>query len=515
MQRTSMKTAMVIGVFVYQMTSILISSISTSCLSFMETCMSESDFCEKTAFRNHCNHKDESCQITDPKVCNMTIQSILDQYPTVIGCLCTWEEPCTTLDVLALKCLTETGSQALSSSSRTPFKEPQVATRESCPSALHSCQKSHQCATAYKTLKDSCQIGKNKCDSPSSQDSCLSLWMELQSTSLSNCTCALSSRKCLGIWRSVNNNPCIQKALDRRESSNMRHKLPVNAQQKGLVVDWKGSSLKEYVHESGDSCLQQTTVCLHDEVCNRWLVPLVQACSSKRCNDTHCRQITQQFYAGLPFNVAQMFVLCECKPENQDCLQMKKSLHGGTCGELQEDARTPICLEVFHSCLTEAHCRNRLEALLSKCWDTEEIRCSDYAVDTCISSLDPAVILGRDPECQRALSATMGTVLQHPCTCEGLYNRDLYKCNRIHEVLHNRAYFMSPLKKASTPDVPSEMNEPHQGFEWLTDLLLSVFAYVLLVVVVLLAVMVAFYRWMHSKTENKCRPPDKNCVVIF
>jgi hypothetical protein len=127
--------------------------------------------------------------------------------------------------------------QALSSSVSprwNPMKEQPITTRDSCLSALHSCQKSHHCALVYKKLKDSCQKGKKQCNSPSSQRHCLSLWMELQSTSLSNCTCALSRRKCQGIWSVVNNNSCIQNALealastglhDLKDRSNTRKKL--------------------------------------------------------------------------------------------------------------------------------------------------------------------------------------------------------------------------------------------------------------------------------------------------
>ncbi|XP_020316201.1 GDNF family receptor alpha-like [Oncorhynchus nerka] len=531
MQRTTgVKTATVIVVLVYQMTSIKISSRSTGCFAFMEACISESAFCEKSSLRNICHPKDGSCQIKVSKVCNMTIHSILDQYPTVRGCLCAWEEPCTSLELLTSQCLPETDGQALSSSVRprwNPMKEQPITTRDSCLSALHSCQKSHHCALVYKKLKDSCQKGKKQCNSPSSQRHCLSLWMELQSTSLSNCTCALSRRKCQGIWSVVNNNSCIQNALealastglhDLKDRSNTRKKLTVHIaqQKKSSTVDWKSSSLKEYVHDIDGSCLQQMTICLHDDVCNRQMVPLVQTCLAKQCNSTHCRQVTQQLYAGLPYNIAEMFVLCECDPGDPDCLHMKEGLHSGTCGEHLEEARTQICLEIFDNCLGEALCRNRLEALLSNCWDTEDTPCSDFAMDECTSLLDPALILGGDAKCRMALIATMGTTLQHPCTCGGLHSKDLYKCNMMREVLHNRTHFMSPVKKESTPYVPPPMTESESGYEWLSDQLLNVFAYILLVAVVLLGVMIVFHIRKHKGNKKpQFHPPDKNCVVIF
>lgn len=61
-----------------------------------------------------CSNPDGSCQIKVSKVCNMTIHSIVDQYPTVRGCLCAWEEPCTSLELLTSQCLPETGALILS-----------------------------------------------------------------------------------------------------------------------------------------------------------------------------------------------------------------------------------------------------------------------------------------------------------------------------------------------------------------------------------------------------------------
>ncbi|XP_070301144.1 GDNF family receptor alpha-like [Salvelinus sp. IW2-2015] len=287
-------------------------------------------------------------------------------------------------------------------------------------------------------------------------------------------------------------------------------------QKKSSTVDWKSSSLKEYVHDIDGSCLQQMTICLHDDVCNRQIVPLVQTCLAKQCNSTHCRQVTQQLYAGLPYNIAEMFVLCECDPGDPDCLHMKEGLHSGTCGEHLEEARTQICLEIFDNCLGEALCRNRLEALLSNCWDTEDTPCSDFSMDECTSLLDPALILGGDAKCRMSLIATMGTTLQHPCTCGGLHNKDLFKCNMMREVLHNRTHFMSPVKKESTPYVPPPMSESESGYEWLSDQLVNVFAYILLVAVVLLGVMIVFHIRTHRGNEKpQFHPPDKNSVVIF
>ena len=55
--------------------------------------------------------------------------------------------------------------------------------------------------------------------------------------------------------------------------------------------------------------------------------------------------------------------------------------------------------------------------------------------------MNPDLIHGTDVECKKAFLATMGTELQYPCTCVGLYNKDEQRCKILHDVLHNRSHF--------------------------------------------------------------------------
>ena len=81
-----------------------------------------------------------------------------------------------------------------------------------------------------------------------------------------------------------------------------------------------------------------------------------------------------------------------------------------------------------------------LETFRAKCWIFGNDPCGDR-VDECLSSLDPALLFGADPECRAAFVDTLGTVLHRPCSCRGVHNADLRTCNMIHDVLHNRSVF--------------------------------------------------------------------------
>lgn len=94
------------------------------------------------------------------------------------------------------------------------------------------------------------------------------------------------------------------------------------------------------------------TVCVSDPVCNRYLAPVLTACTEQQCDRDRCQEVTQQFYGSMPHNVAEMLVMCECEALDQSCLDMKTALHRGTCGQ-----QTRICQDTVNQCVEDSHCR--------------------------------------------------------------------------------------------------------------------------------------------------------------
>uniref|UniRef100_A0A667XWR1 GDNF/GAS1 domain-containing protein n=1 Tax=Myripristis murdjan TaxID=586833 RepID=A0A667XWR1_9TELE len=201
------------------------------------------------------------------------------------------------------------------------------------------------------------------------------------------------------------------------------------------------------VYDGTGSCLKQMEVCLDDEICNRYLVPFVQACAAGQCNRTHCQQATRQFYSGMPYNVAEMLFMCECEAGAPNCLHIKKTLHSGTCGE-----ETWTCQEGLNHCLADWHCRNVFETFQAKCWHAELTQCSDSenTDGECVSQMNPALVLGGDIQCKMAFLATVGTTLHYPCTCKGLHDEEMLKCNTLHDIFHNRSLYSECMVSTST-----------------------------------------------------------------
>ncbi|KAM3605753.1 uncharacterized protein V6R79_004030 [Siganus canaliculatus] len=272
---------------------------------------------------------------------------------------------------------------------------------------------------------------------------------------------------------------------------------------------------RQPVPNSAGSCLDQMTVCVSDEVCNRYLAPVLQACMTEECNHERCQQVTRQFYAGMPRSVAEMLVMCECDASDQSCAHMKTALHSGTCGD-----QTWICQETLDQCVQDSNCRNLLKTLQAKCWVSEEAQCSnsDLQIYECFNHMDPTLILGADAECKIAFLATLGTTLHYPCTCRGVQAGNVLMCDRIRDVFHNRSHFMASLKSNSGPSKPPDISGSEQGHMWSHDYLLYICATALLVgVVILMPLAVVSKIWMlRRKDKTKFHHPQKsNSVVIL
>ncbi|KAM6916228.1 GDNF family receptor alpha-like [Xenentodon cancila] len=80
-----------------------ISSPTSDCLAAVDTCMSDLCKLEKALYAGNCD--DKECQIKSSQVCNLTIQTVMNQLPALRGCVCAWEEElCDSIQVLAKQC---------------------------------------------------------------------------------------------------------------------------------------------------------------------------------------------------------------------------------------------------------------------------------------------------------------------------------------------------------------------------------------------------------------------------
>ncbi|KAJ0005105.1 hypothetical protein NQD34_011319 [Periophthalmus magnuspinnatus] len=191
------------------------------------------------------------------------------------------------------------------------------------------------------------------------------------------------------------------------------------------------------VDDTSGSCLERIRRCLSDAVCNGRMAPVLQDCMEPNCDPDRCQTATTAFFRAMPPSVGRMLVMCQCQDSDEACGRMSSALHSGSCGTERTN-----CLHIVTQCIRDRGCRRRLSVFQWRCWISGDPQClaTPYTQE-CLSQMNPAVILGAEPECQTAFLDTVGTALHYPCSCEGLLGPDLQTCGRIHEVFHNRSLF--------------------------------------------------------------------------
>ncbi|XP_067277986.1 GDNF family receptor alpha-like [Pseudorasbora parva] len=292
-----------------------------------------------------------------------------------------------------------------------------------CTSHMDACVSKHICRSEQAVLRDVCNYKDGGCHPTDSKVCNATLQMMLnRSPSLGECVCSGAD-------------PC---GILQQLYSQCQHRLARKTKQ--IEAEQKAS-----VHHTNRSCLDETMACLGEEACNTRMVPFVQECNAYQCNPSQCRQAMRVFYSALPHNVAERLVFCDCDGEDQECQQMKASLHSGSCVSDQSQTHW-TCLEALDSCSGDGSCRQIFNRYLTKCFVAE-----DSAFDSTsdwLNLLNPDIFLGEDLQCRAAFVETMGSILHHPCTCDGLHYHDQYKCNELKEIFQDRSLFkLSKTKK--------------------------------------------------------------------
>ncbi|XP_056291931.1 GDNF family receptor alpha-like isoform X2 [Pseudoliparis swirei] len=103
MQRIHLEAAVILGILISHISSLSNVSPPSDCVAAVDTCMS--DLCKRSEEAFVSQGVCEGCQIKGLAVCNMTIQTALDQFPSLHRCVCAWEEErCDSIQSLATQC---------------------------------------------------------------------------------------------------------------------------------------------------------------------------------------------------------------------------------------------------------------------------------------------------------------------------------------------------------------------------------------------------------------------------
>ncbi|XP_005915582.1 GDNF family receptor alpha-like isoform X1 [Haplochromis burtoni] len=189
-----------------------ISSLASECLAAVKICMSDLCKREQAFFDRIC--EDGGCQIKGSEVCNMTIQTILHQFPSLPGCVCAWEEElCDSIQVLATQCHQKPAVQL----TRSAVMDWQSSTllnyvydgAGSCLDQFRACLSDSVCNRYLAPMLQACKSGQ--CNDEGCQQETLRFYRNVPQNvaeMLVMCECEASDQSCLSMKTELHSGTC-------------------------------------------------------------------------------------------------------------------------------------------------------------------------------------------------------------------------------------------------------------------------------------------------------------------
>ncbi|XP_068926806.1 GDNF family receptor alpha-like [Petaurus breviceps papuanus] len=453
----------------------------TDCTHLREQCINGTNGCDFVwaVLEDVCNVSGNDCKMKDTLSCNLSIQSLEDQYPKFKNCLCTEDIYCSVNKLLGRQCASKTGNKKIlfylyiiwdyiPTTEHSELPSAQVIQSDviqwtmsegrvqgnkadnDCSVAMQACQASEHCFMIYENFKETCGSRIESCSSDDAAGHlCITLREKLKESVLWDCNCMEPlNEDCIQIWKNIFESPCLQHAQrshvtifsEEYEDEYIQEDMSTDYINMPIKLQWDESTLPHNGFQGIWSCLEAARVCVGEVMCNKQLALYLKACSTtgRSCNLTQCQAAIRFFYQNMPFNIGQMLALCDCSSADVPCQKSKDVLHSNSCAV--KVVPPPSCLDVIHSCRDDEICRSRYETFQSKCWQRVTEKC--YYDETCINTFNKEdITCSADDKCKAAYIGTLGTILHVQCTCSSIPFTEQPLCEIFYHMLQSRSCF--------------------------------------------------------------------------
>uniref|UniRef100_A0A3P8TNF1 GDNF/GAS1 domain-containing protein n=1 Tax=Amphiprion percula TaxID=161767 RepID=A0A3P8TNF1_AMPPE len=201
-----------------------------------------------------CVIEDEGCQIKASEVCNMTIQTILDQFPSLRGCVCAWEEDlCDSIQVL--NSLNTNVMFLNSSNSSTPFLFVVYDGAGSCLDRISVCVSDAVCNRHLAPVLQACMV--EQCDSERCQRATQEFYGNMPQNvaeMLVMCECEASDQSCLHMKMGLHSGTCGDETWICQETL---HQCVQDTNCRGLLNTFQSKCWRSEDAQCSDSNLQR------------------------------------------------------------------------------------------------------------------------------------------------------------------------------------------------------------------------------------------------------------------
>ncbi|CAD7677972.1 unnamed protein product [Nyctereutes procyonoides] len=191
-------------------------SQTTDCTHLREQCLSDADGC-KHAWRimeYSCNVSGNPCKMKDSSICNLSIQSLVENNFQFEDCLCTDNLYCTINKLLGEQCMNESGNMKEDNQSKwnlTTLPYHGIKGIQSCLEVAEACVGDVVCNTQLAAYLKACSANGNLCDVKHCQAAIRFFYQNMPfniAQMLAFCDCAPSDIPCQQSKEALHSKPC-------------------------------------------------------------------------------------------------------------------------------------------------------------------------------------------------------------------------------------------------------------------------------------------------------------------
>nr|XP_020441159.1 GDNF family receptor alpha-2-like isoform X2 [Monopterus albus] len=291
-----------------------------------------------------------------------------------------------------------------------------------CVRASELCNQNSQCSSRYRIMRQCLSGGDKERSTMLASKECQGALEVLQDSPLYDCRCKRGMKKelqCLQNYWSIH--------MGLTEDSSLLKMSPCSEAGKPCnpcLDAAKACNLNE-------TCKRLRSA--YNSICSKATPPQPSLANQEPCSRKRCQKALRQFFERVPWELSYPLLFCSCP--DQACAERRRRTIVPSCSH--QERHKPTCLELRHTCRSDALCRSRLADFHMNCQMTSHTvtSCPHDNYHGCLMSY--VGLIGSDVTPNYSDSSPSNITISLWCTCRGSGSQERH-CDAFHrDFTHN------------------------------------------------------------------------------
>ncbi|XP_037341160.2 GDNF family receptor alpha-2 [Pungitius pungitius] len=317
-----------------------------------------------------------------------------------------------------------------------------------CVRASELCNHNSQCSSRFRIMRQCLSGGGKERSAMLASKECRGALEVLQDSPLYDCRCKRGMKKevqCLQNYWSIHMG--LSEGEEFYETSPYEPIHFSEEFQHASIISDSSSSKRSPCSVAGKSCnpcLDAAKACNLNETCKRLRSAYNSICSKatppqpsvanpEPCSRKRCQKALRQFFERVSWELTYPLLFCSCP--DQACAERRRRTIVPSCSH--QEKHKPTCMDLRHTCRSDALCRARLADFHKNCHTTSQsvTGCPHNNYHGCLMSY--VGLIGSDVTPNYNDSSPSNITMSLWCTCRGTANQE-HQCDAFHrDFTHN------------------------------------------------------------------------------